>query len=85
MSLKLSELHHNKIVFLPRIEFNLLVAFGTKTDGQAKILDRVLQRVASKELKEVKPCMNVPIRVWELKTLFPNYETNPPIWWERNK
>ena len=85
MSRKLSELHHNEIVLLDRVELNTLAAMLTKTDEQAKLADKVLKRVVSKEVKKNNPCMNVPIRVWELKKLFPNYETKPPIWWERHK
>ena len=47
--------------------------------------DKVLARTASKEVRENNPCMNVPIRVWKLKKLFPDYETNPPMWWERHE
>ena len=83
MSRKLSELHHNKIVLLDRVELNILTSMLTKTDEQAKLAKKVLERVVSEEVKKNNPCMDVPVRVWELKKLFPNYETKPPIWWER--
>ena len=85
MSRKLSELHHNKIVLLDRAELNTLTSMLTITDEQAKLVQKVLDRILSKEVKENNPCMDVPIRVWELKNLFPNYETKPPIWWERHE
>ena len=83
MSRKLSELHHNKIVLLDRVELNVLASMLTMTDEQAMLAQKVLKRVVSDEVKKNNPCMDVPIRVWELKKLFPDYETKPPIWWER--
>ena len=84
MSRKLSELHHNNVVFLDRVELNNIVSEPTKMDAeQREVLKKVLERVVSREIRENNPCMNVPIRVWELKKLFPNYETEPPVWWER--
>ena len=86
MSLRLSELHHSKIVLLDRISLNMFASMLTpKTDEQIKLMDKVLERATNKEVKANKPCMNLPIRVWELKKLFPNYETNPPIYWERHE
>ena len=35
------------------------------------------------ELEKNNPCMNVPVRVWELKILYPDYETKPPRYCER--
>ena len=84
MSRKLSELHHNKIVLLDRVELNVLDSMLTMTDEQAMLAQKVLERAVSDEVKKNNPCMNVPIRVWELKKLFPYYETKPPIWWERH-
>lgn len=86
MSLRLSELHHSKIILLDRIALNTLASMLTpKTDEQAKLVVKVLDRTLSKEKKTNKPCMKVPIRVWELKKLFPDYETNMPTCWERHE
>jgi len=86
MSLRLSELHHSKIVLLDRIALNTLASMLTpKTDEQAKLVDKVFRRTVSQEVKSNKPCMKVPIRVWELKKLFPDYETNLLMWCERHE
>lgn len=85
MSRKLDELHHNEIVLLDRVELNTLVSMLSKKDERARLAQKVLNRTLADEVKQHNPCMNVPVRVWEIKILFPNYKTNPPIWWERQK
>lgn len=85
MGRKLSELHHNEIVLLDRVELNTLVSMLNGRDERTKLAQKVISRTTKKEVVNNNPCMNVPVRVWELKILFPNYETKPPIWWERQK
>jgi len=34
---------------------------------------------------EIRDENSIISRAWELKKLFPNYETKLPIWWERHK
>lgn len=70
MSQLLSQMHHNKTVILPRITLNLLASTPTITVEQKKIIQKLLDRASKKEMKTNKPCMKVPIRIWELKNFF---------------
>ena len=83
MARNLSKLHYNEIVFLDRGELNMLIPSINKRDERSKLLEKVLARVFAEELEKNNPCMNVPVRVWELKILYPDYETKPPCYCER--
>ena len=83
MARNLSKLHYNEIVFLDRVELNILIPSINKRDERSKLLEKVLARVFAEELEKNNPCMNVPVRVWELKILYPDYETKPPRYCER--
>lgn len=83
MARNLSELHHNKIVFLDRVELNILIPSINKRDERSKLLEKVLTRVYAEEMEKNNPCMTVPVRVWELKILYPDYKTKPPCYCER--
>jgi len=82
---KLSDLDYNEIVLLDRVELNLLESELTKIDERTKLARKIITRTLVAESKSNKPCMTVPVRVWELKILFPDYETREPRWCKRHK
>ena len=85
MARKLDELSHNEIVFLDRTELNSLITTLTRRDERKTLATKVLKRAESDEVKKNTLSMYVPARVWEVKILFPDYQSKPPRWWARNK
>ena len=81
----LDKLNHNEVVFLDRVELNNLAVNLSKRDERKKLVEKVLTRTELAEKRNNKPCMNVPVRVWELKIIYPDFKLNPPKWWKRRK
>lgn len=67
----MNKLHHNKIVFLDRIKLNILFATMKADDSRYDTASKVLKRALDIERKKNAPCMKVPVRVYELRKLFP--------------
>ncbi len=81
MTNDLSTLHGNTIVLLDRVELNLVMCFSNAASKKsALVAEKVLKKVLDEEVKTGKPCMDVPVRVSDVKRIFPNYLTNPPSW-----
>ena len=85
MKRKLSELMWNEIVLLDRVELNVLISHSRVRDERNKLAEKVLNRAIKLEQKTNTPCMNVPVKVWELKILFPDCEIKPQIWQEMRR
>ena len=76
-----NNLHHNSIVLLDRIHLNLFFTpIKWNDDSCMDCANKVLKRALEFEKKHNVPCMEVPIRVYELKKLFPDYLEHPEIW-----
>jgi len=80
---ELITLHHNTIVLLDRVEFNILISNLKGNDSRIGLANKVLKRTLNHEKKHTNPQMNIPVRVYELRKLFPNYAKEPPLWWKR--
>lgn len=68
----MNKLHHNKIVILDRIRLNILYATMKPDDTRYGTVCKVLERAIDIERKKNAPCMNVPVRVYEFRKLFPD-------------
>ena len=82
---ELTTIHGNTIVLLDRKEFEDLVINVKKSDPRRKVIDKIQRRIRKnyKMLKSYPP--TIPVRVYELRRLFPDYQKRPPLWWKRMK
>ena len=85
MKKNLSDMHGNTIVLLDRIELSNFVNNLERKDSRLKIASEIFLRTAEKEVAIGKICMDIPVRVSELKKLYPDYMKKQPNWYERKK
>lgn len=85
MKRKLSEMHGNTIVLVDRIELANFFNKLDKKDSRLELAMKIFLRTAEKEVSTGKVFMDIPIRVSELKKLYPDYMKNQPNWYERKK
>jgi len=81
MKNKLSTLHGNKRVFIERTTLNLLYIELKPDDPRFEVVNKVMERITEIEVKINKPYMYVPVRVSELKKIYPDYLENEPCWY----
>lgn len=81
MKSKLSTMHGNKRVFIDRITLNVLLTSLKKDDSRFETVDRVIKRVLKQEKETNTPCMDVKIRVSEVKKIYPDYLEKEPCWY----
>lgn len=67
----LSTIHHNKKIWICRIALNLLLSHLNTDDSIRELAGEIIKRALEIEKKTNKPCMQVPVRVYEVKKLFP--------------
>ena len=80
MARKLSTMHGNTQVSIDRITLNVLLTSLEKDDSRFEIVDKVIKRVLKQEKETNTPCMDVKIRVSELKKIYPNSLEEEPCW-----
>lgn len=68
----LSTMHGNKKVFLDRIQLNLYLSCLGPKDSRMELADKILNRTLELEKKSNLPCMDVPVRMSEVRKLFTN-------------
>ena len=83
MESKLSTMHGNTQVFMDRITLNVLLALLERDDSRLDAVDKVIQRVIKYEIKTNTVCMDVPVRVSEVKRIYPNYLEEEPCWYKK--
>lgn len=76
----LSKLNWDETVLLDRRELSKLTTILTKKSERSKLAAKIFKRAEKMDKKYSKHCKSVLVKVWEIKILFPDYETNPPIW-----
>ena len=85
MKKNLSDMHGNTRVILDRIELSNFVNSLDRRDSRLKLASKIFLRTAEKEVATGKICMDIPVRVSELKKLYPDYGKKQPNWYERKK
>lgn len=81
MARKLSTMHGNKRVFIERTTLNLLYIKLKPDDPRFEVVSKVLERIINIEVKTNEPYMHIPVRVSELKKIYPNYLEKEPCWY----
>ena len=64
-------MHHNKKIWISRISLNLLLSCLNTNETIRKLAEEIIKRALEIENKTNKPCMDVPVRVYEVRKLFP--------------
>ena len=67
----LSTMHGNKKIWMDRISLNLLLTNLNSDDSIKELADEVLKQALEIEKKTNTPCMKVPVRVHQVRKLFP--------------
>lgn len=68
----LSTMHGNKKVFLDRIHLNVYLSCLGPKDSRMDIANKILDRALNLEKQSNSPCMHVPVRLSEVRKLYPD-------------
>lgn len=71
----LSTMHGNKKIWIDRISLDLLLTNPNSDDSIKELADKVLKQAFEIEKETHAPCMEVPVRVHQVRKLFP--ESSP--------
>ena len=67
----LSTMHGNKKIWISRVSFMMLVANSCLDNSSSALVSKILKRLFEVEKKTGKLCMKIPVRVYEVRKLFP--------------
>lgn len=67
----LSTMHHNKKIWVSRISVNLLLSCLNTNETIKDLAEEITKRALEIEKKSNTPCMEIPVRVHEVRKLFP--------------